>query len=817
MKGSICARQARQQGIFAGIYLVARPSKRLGGDDGACIILPEVSREHPTEPDLWLCQEPHAYISAARAWSRGRGLPILGDQVGAGFGHEPSVAVVNEALARPLARPDVAIESASESDPRRVVVAAAGGVVEAGARLLARASGRSLIVLEPGREGQVLDEVLARAPSLSSLTFVMPAWGEDGRPSPARLFDLLHRARQHHTDLCDRPWGVVTGADPHSFTRVIAKSIMGPTIAAAYAAAQSLVFTTGSASSNWISLPPFDPEARGEGAPMLVVDDTLVASKAALEVVRRRWSLLFFKGHGRPYCACQGYLCGARSLRRSPAEPSELCVLGMDCASPRDGSYRPGFPAFPRVDPRRYDAPVVVMDCCGTGNLSSPVWASGVPTVSFHALAGSASAVITGDQVTMVRSGSYMDVLWALRTSATLGEAVVRLNAVRPDANAKLPYFLLGDPELVAGATRWPSWVAEAEPREATRPGALSFGMPASGTTPFVRAKLGDLDRVGPEPSRDAAWTWFTSIERDAGVEIGKPRAFRTSVGDELWLDLTRAKTEEDSVELRVEQRPSLAVDPSLHAAALCLDQRMRAWTPSVREWGAPLQKAAERVLRLGARLTQLERCAVVGEAADFEGALALTERGWVNAHTQLVTRVVEGLSAGGLWPFRLWAFSEFSGDTLSRPCPYCGLQPTLLREYRSWPAGTRQQWECTDCSLIQDQPLHTPLEVAFELPERLQAGQTAGVELRITNTSEDVIRGAAIAIVDGLGHGVTHEPSRAQDFELTAGATRRVALRFELREPPPIAHTYWARALLLVDGVWQLSSRPVLVARGDP
>ncbi|PRQ00493.1 hypothetical protein [Enhygromyxa salina] len=771
-----------------------------------------MSPEHPTEPQLWLCREPCAYISAARAWTRGRGVPILGDQVGAGFGHEPTVAAVSE----PLATPDR--EPASDGDPRRVIVTAAGGVVEAGARLLARASGRCLIVLEPGREGPSLDEVFARAPSLVSLTFAVPAWGDDGRPNPTRLFDLLRRAREHHTQLCDRPWGVITGADPLSFTRVIAKSIMGPEIAAAYAAAQSLVFTTGSASSNWISLPPFDPEAQNTDAPLLVVDDALVASKAALEVVARRWSLLFFKGHGRPYCACQGYLCGARSLVRSPTEPSERCVLGMDCASPRDGSYRPGFPAFPRVDPRRYDAPVVVMDCCGTGNLSSPVWGSGVPTVSFHALAGSASAVITGDQVTMVRSGSYLDVLWALHTSATLGEAVVRLNEVRPDANAKLPYFLLGDPELVAGATRWPGWVAEAARRDATRPDTLSFGLPASGATPFVRAVLSD---AASTPSRDAAWTWtwtwFTSIEREAGVELGKPRAFRTSVGDELWLDLTRAKTDDHCIELRVEPRPSLTVDSSLYAAARSLEQRMRAWTPTVREWGAPLQKAGERVLRLGARLAELAGCAVVGEAADFEEALALTERGWVSAHAQLVSRAVEGLCAGGLWPFRLWAFSDFSGATDGRPCPYCGLQPTLLRAYRSAPVGTRQQWECNDCSLIQDRPPHTSFELEFNLPKRLRAGETAPVELRITNTSDSVIRGAAIAVVDGLGHGVTHEPSRAQGFELAAGAERHIALRFELPEPPSIAHTYWARALLLVDGVWQLSSRPLLVARGDP
>ena len=546
---------------------------------------------------------------------------------------------------------------------------------------------------------------------------------------------------------------------------------------------------------------------------MLVVDDTQVMSKAALEVVDRPWSLLFFKGHGRPYCAVQGYLCGARSLRTAPEQPTEGCLLGMDCASPRDDSYRKGFPAFPRVDPRRYDAPVVVMDCCGTGNLSSPVWAAGIPAVSFHMLAGAASAVLSGDQVTMTRSGGYLDVLWALRSSATLGEAAARLNEVRPDANAKLPYFLLGDPELPAGAARWPAWIAEATARDAKQPGVSRFEIPAGGDAPFVHVELGPDAR--PPEQRDAPWTWYGSVARGAGVELGKPRGFRTWAGDELWVDLTRARPEGGFVELELERRASLSVDPALRRAALELDQQMRAWTPTVREWGAPLRDAAERLLRLAGRLAELERRAVVGQASDFEGALGLMQRAWVDAHARLVERAVEGLAAGGLWPFRLWSFSNFSGRMIDEPCPYCGLPTTLLRSYESLPVGARQQWECIDCALIHDHPPGVPFELEFELTPRLEPGGSLPVELRVTNTGADPLRGAALAIVDGLGHGVVSEPSRAQSFELAAGERCSLTLRFELRGPPQIAHIYWARVLMLVDGVWQLSSRPLHVARG--
>ena len=47
-----------------------------------------------------------------------------------------------------------------------------------------------------------------------------------------------------------------------------------------------------------------------------------------------------------------------------------------------------------KIDPRRYDSPILVLDTCGAANWGSAVWQTGIPSLGFFALAGAASAFL---------------------------------------------------------------------------------------------------------------------------------------------------------------------------------------------------------------------------------------------------------------------------------------------------------------------------------------------------------------------------------------------------------------------------------------
>ncbi|MFV8751439.1 hypothetical protein ACNOYE_12915 [Nannocystaceae bacterium ST9] len=736
-----------------------------------------------THPALEACRDLADYQAAVRAWAPGSSIPLLGTST--------------------LGLPDRMGSRAAISptpDPTRVVLALDEPHCLASAGLLARASGRSLEVVDEQGWLAKLDALLEPG-TLASLTLVAPAWNARGEPEPAWLARILAGMRERHARVRALAWGMLVATDPATLARLVGKALLQPEIIARYAGERGVVFTTGAAASDWIHLPVYDPHARGEG-PLTVVDDRHVVDKTSETIVARAWSMMFFKGHGRAYCALQGHLCGARPPSAAPESALATCVLGMDCASPRDGAYRPGFPAFPRIDPRRYDTPVMVMDCCGTGNWSFPSWAEGIPSVSLLALAGAASGIITGDQVTMTRSGGYLDVLWALGSSATLGEALARLDDTRPEATARLPYFLLGDPELPAGRERWPGWFTEA-PLDASRsPWRASLPIDPA---PFVGVRL-------PESDLERAWTSFVRTD-DRGVELRAPRLFQSTRGAALWTSLAGVDPSRATVELQIEHRRSLALPAGLVHAAARLDERLAAWGEGLRAHAGGLRKAADRIGQLAGKLRGLEQRAIVGRAQDFEVAIELAERGWRDANLGVLRAAIESFAAGGLWPYRMWSVGNFVGESRAERCPYCGLAPTLLRRYFQPPEAAREQWECVQCALIQDRPAEPGPRLHFHMPDRIALGETVRAEFELDNPRGGQARvGAGMILVDGLAHGVITRPLGELDFTLAPGESFVGRFELALPEPPTIAHLYWARALILLDGEWLLASRPLRV-----
>lgn len=733
-----------------------------------------------------------SYVAAVEGWGPDADwVPIVGDGAAPGF-----PAGIDRRSADGVTLDGNAPQI--EVTANRVVLAVDEPACRAGARLLARASGRQLEIATAEDWDRQLAALLEL--DLRSLTLVAPAWTPRGEASPEWLARVLISMRARHDRVGSLAWGLLIATDPDTLSRSIAKAILQTEILTEYANASALVFTTGTAAGSWIHLPAYDPHAQAQ-PPIAYVDNSHILAKSAASVVDKRWSCLFFKGHGRAYCACQGHLCGARPLSVAPTAALSGCLLGMDCASPRDDAYQLGFPAFPRIDPRRYDTPVMVMDCCGTGNWAFPSWAQGIPSVSFHAIAGAASAVITGDQVTMTRSGSYADVLWALGSSATLGEAVVRLNGTRPEATAEQPYFLIGDPELVGGSSRWPSWSRAAE----LSVGGAAFA--SAGDTPFVRVSLPSAARI------EAPATAFLECE---GLELRAPRLFTSSRGAELWLNVGPELASRERAELTIDHRASVAVPPGVLRSVAALDGRLRSWSDNLRNQSKPLRAAGERIVTLATKLRDLEQRAVIGRAGDFEVALELALQSWGSAHAAILSAAVQTYSAGGLWPYRMWSVGGFVGEISPLSCPNCGVAPTLLRRYTALPASAREQWECVQCTLIQDRPAAAASEnlaIRFRMPKQIRVGETASAELELDNREGSSVRiGAAIVQVDMLGHGVLARPSTPVELTIAPGQRSVASFELSLPNPPPIAHLYWARALALLDGEWFLASRPVEV-----
>lgn len=669
------------------------------------------------------------------------------------------------------------------------------------ARFLADATGRRLLVFDAESWEASLDERLASEP-VASLAFVVPLWTGDDVLDSHWLGRVLALVRARHARLAHVAWGIVTGVDPSALSRVVAKAILQPEIIASYADAPAGMYVSGSAASLGTALAPMGPRANeGPQAPLQFIDEDHVRAGTSVEVGQRPWSLLFFRGHGRSYCVCEGHLCGARPLATSPTLPALRCVQGMTCANPSDDFYRPGMRAFPRIDPRCYDTPLLLIDSCQSGGWSSSDWAAGTPPVAVHAASGAPSAVMSSDYATMSTGAAHTEVFQVLWSAPTIGEAIARLNRARPSAVAEFPYYLLGDPECPVGRSRWSGWCSEplAERRQRS-PECQTIVAVLPTTTPFARIALG---LRGAEHTT----SYVHTDDPDASI-----RAVHLLVDEqpELWLAIDR-RTGSEPVVVVIETYPTPRLPKGLLDAALAVPLFIRSWSPELREGAGPLVQAAERIETVQDLVTQMRGRAVPIDASEPQASVALARKAWLEAQLALVEHALTNFSEGGLWSYRLWRGTDHRGTSSDLACPHCGISPTLQRRYHSPPALQRVQWECVACALISDRPLLPMPELAIEMPTQIATGQTIVAELAFESRESDphfAIAGALL--LDRKGHGVA-VPSPFM-FELPPGGRHALSVELSSTRPPDIHHRYYARALLLINGVWLVTTRLVTV-----
>ncbi|PRQ00451.1 hypothetical protein [Enhygromyxa salina] len=758
---------------------------------------------------LICCDSLETYARVAASCSRGQGeAPVLGrPPLARGFG--PAVGPGPQLVDASQWEPQNSGEapSALPPSPGRLCVALDEPSCRVIAGCLAAATQRELALLDPADWVAQLEALLGRG-ELESLTLVLPLWSGAGL-DPSWLGRALGFARTHERALAGLPWGILAASDPTRLSVVVAKSLVQHQIIAAYAEAPAVMFAAATAEALDCRLATLDadagePAGEDSGGGLRVIDHRHLRSATARVLARRAASLLYFRGHGRFYCGLEGHLCGARPLSVAPEAPIERCLDGLSCASPRDGSYDVDLRAFPRIDPRSYDTPLMVLDSCAAGGWSSPDWEQGIPSLAILALSGAPSGVVCGDYVTIATPLSHVEVFAVLHSSANLGEAVSRLNRARPQAVAEFPYFLLGDPELPVGPGRWPGWAAE--PVELARQqGPMSQHIRARVPVdrPFVRVPLGIQ-------GAHAATTFVRHA--DPGLDLHTLHLL-TSDPPELWVALERPAGGDDLATLDILTVPAPRLPAGLLEAAVLTPLRVRAWTEALSPGVEPLLAAAANLERVEQLCSQVEGRALTMEPREILACVPSARDLWLRAHAGALAHALT-LAPKGLWPNSLWKGTNYAGSTIADACPHCGVSPTLRREYDSGPALRRRQWECVACALILDRPVMPTMpmpELSVTMPTSIAPGQTITATLVLDNSAlahHFAVAGALL--FDRKGHGVAAPPPFS--FELHPGATHTETIELSLDGLPDIAHRYYARALLLVNGVWMMATRLVTV-----
>ena len=655
------------------------------------------------------------------------------------------------------------------------------------------------MLAEQGWEAGV-DALLERSDP-ASLTFVVPLWsGAVQRLDPRWIGRVLTYVRGRSERFAGRAWGLLPGVDAAALSLAVARAILAEAIVAAYAREPAAMFVTSRAEAVGSQLPgmPADVSAH-RSLPLQLVDLDHVCAETSLAVCERRWSALYMSGHGRSYCGQLGHLCGARALSVAPDAPAPHCVGGLACVSPVDGLRVAGQPAFPRIDPRRYDAPIMILESCVAGGWASPEWSQGTPAIAIHAFAGAASAVICSDFATMVSAADHVEPLAALRDAATIGEALARLNGGQPEDMGGVVRYLIGDPELRLDFPGWAGWAAAPLEQARSREPELQVVLATcTRAAPFIELELG-LGEVGETTTQVLG-------------EIGGAHLVDAQGVPRLWVAPSKnPKSEsEDEVEapleLRVEARATPRLPPGLLDAALLTPLLTRSWTPELRVHALPLTQAAARISAVAERLDLARGRVMVGDGEQLRACVPLVRQAWLEAHLAAV-RAACDLADRGMREEQLWRGVDYRSVTIEEPCPYCGLAPTLERHYRSPPALARTQWECISCTVICDWPSVPGPRVSLTMPGQIEAGQTLEARLDFDNSDNDrhvAIAGALLVVRDG--HSVEGPPPFAMELGPGERSEQRVVLRSTGR--PAIAHRYYARAPILVNGAWTLATR---------
>ncbi len=684
----------------------------------------------------------------------------------------------------------------SDSDLRICLALQEDRACVAVARYLCLATGKELRFSTGGPEWEVSILELAANPYLKSLTLILPSWrGKELDPGwLIRALNLM-RSPEMQKRALNLSWGIITGHSEAVITQLAAKAVLQAEIMVAYQGAPSVIISN------------YDKETLN--TPVERVN--LVDSRASLQLFDQKWidegysrhilkqplQALIFKGHGRNYCALDGYLCGARSLAQDPDTPPQSCVLGMNCASSH----------FPQLDPRAYDTPVMLMDCCGTGNWASYVWKTGIPSLAYFAVAGAPGTVITEDGVTINGSIDYLDGLWALISAPTMGKATAHLNLARRKENPLPPNFLLGDPDIPAGSERWPDWstmLSEPYPLPARLPGsALWLVSIPPHKTQFLRLRLPVL----PQETNSVTFVW--SLQDD--IEVSNARFYQLEKEAELFLTLNRLPTSNST--LLVEHIPCPSLPEGLLQAAIDLPLILGSWLAPLEAARLPLMDAAQEMIKTAELMEKIAGEAVTFSFQELQAVLNRTQTAWIKAHQNAI-QLILNFAPYSLWPASLWTTYNHQAEEVDRSCPHCGLAPTILRTCQTVPGGKlpRHALECLRCDLVEDLPVKANLPVLKMLvPATIRPGQFQ-IELEIDNSrGEKNFWGAGTILMDRSGHGVSSNPE-SFIVEIKSGKQFKTTVTLTLVDDPPISHQYRVRAVILLNGDWFWLSRTVVV-----
>ncbi len=694
--------------------------------------------------------------------------------------------------------PGSLLEWSAPEGPRGSCIAVDEPVCRAAATLLARLSGRRLTVVEPAAYESTLDASFADGDP-ASITMVVPGWrAPGGQVTPEWLRRSLTFLRASQARVGRRPFGILTAPTAAAMTQLVAKALLQRAVTRAYADHPTCLIVSHR------ETPAGEPIPSGAemdaGHPLLLFDQSSVESGQLRRLIDRPASALVVSAHGRAYCAADGCFCAARSIFGAAGAEIDHCVMGMRCADP----------SFQQIDPRRYDAPIVVLDCCYAASWGAPVWETGVPAIAYFALAGPASAVLTSDVPTL--DYPVLDLLRALHGSRTLGEAAAQLCAERPEAGAEYPYFVLGDPEIATGPDRWTRWLAQPplEPLD-------SEGTRFRGTIDLARHPA-PLHRVvipvpGEHPSAQGeahgASPRTVFLTHDGGPDdLAIVSRHRHPRGIEIWL---RRATRPGPLALSIEQRPSLRLPAATVSAARQVRPIVSAWSTVFA--GEPLAEvlaASDAVVALDAQLEALAGEAAILDPRAIEPAVASTLGAWMRAQLACCRAAIA--NAPHLWQSSFWHCQRFRGQSIEVPCPLCGLSPMIDRIYDSGTAASRSWRECARCGIDGDRPLVEGYpHVEVKSPPAVVVGIPSRLGLRFANASSADWYGAGAVAIAGSGHGLEIRPTSFLVVN-PAGTTVEQAVELSLPAPAPIPHVYRLVVVVLLNNHWFWAPRNVMV-----
>jgi hypothetical protein len=631
-------------------------------------------------------------------------------------------------------------------------------LTNAAARMLAESTNREYRRIRLSTEG--ISDALGNAASPRRICFVVPPLNRgDGISPPECLFRLISLMRDEWAR-CEQSygevgpeWGMLTAPDQISFTTSIARACLARSIALSFATGG--VCLSPRTGAPWED--PLEPEAQVAWASGFSHSNVDVFPSrgwqgAGLEArvsAKRDWFLL--EGHGRTYCLNEGMVCCGRSLDERLDTEGDVCLGVFSCVTSQ----------HLRIDPRRYRARVVVLDCCEPANPLGYAWELGYDSCAFRFLAGAASAVITTDLLVARSDHSIIDILLHAAFCGTLGETVSRLNILRREANPPMPYILLGDPETPTFAET-PTWAVALEgahcevPPEAR---AIEIPHPPVARIPLLEASFASPDGQICQALRTSA------VHTPRGLRIiafgganGRPRRIRISRKEE-------------------------SAGPTMMARGDGI----------VPKWRSDLQKSWD--------IFQIEAATAVAKPDAKDAVIHLAE-----ASVRNLAEFKEK-SSGRSWPQDLWDVS-ISLTKLHVNCPVCG-RDGLLKHYRS--GSTLRVWyECLRCRITEDRPWGARDCTMRLIAPDIAPSDRCEVKLLI-NANTEVGVGTACLFIDGAGHGLQLVPD-FRVFVIQAGESYVGEFELCAKTAPAPAQIYYLRALVLIGAEVHWLSRPLAV-----